>query len=431
MSLLTRSTPVATGQDEPAPLHSPFALGLLAAAQAAMASLLCLLLPVTAFWMASARTTATWSEALRIGADGWLLAHHTGIAVPGGHVGLVPLGLTIVPALWCWAAGRRMGDALRTVTAAGLRRAGLRAICSFVGCYAVLVAVVSLVAASPVARPLSGQAVLGGAVLATLAAGTALLRSLLSGSRRSAASVLADGLRLPATVRRAVPAAVVALGIWLAAGAFVVALALVLGRDRVIALHHALDPGGLGGAGLTLSQVALLPVAVLWGAAWVAGPGFAVGAGTAVTPATTTLGPLPAFPLLGGLPEPGTHASAVAIVIALPVAGGALAGWWLRRAAGTEQGSRRRDLVDSAVVGALAGAGAGLLVSLASGPAGPGRMAEVGAHVPLVALSVAGEVAAGCVIAILLLPRVQSRAPAQLEGFVSRVRSLIRSSKSR
>ena len=437
MSLLTRSTPVSREGELPAPpLHSPFVLGLLSGAQAATASLLCVLLPVVGAWMVSPRTTASWSEALRLGADGWLLAHHTGIAVPAGHVGLVPLGLTLVPALWCWGAGRRMGEALRTVTPEGLRHAGLRAICSFVGCYAVLLAVVSLIAASPVARPVSGQALLGGAVLATVTAGPALLRSLLSASRRSAAAVVADGLRLPATVRRAVPAAVVALGTWLAAGALAVAVALVLGRDRVIALHEALDPGNLGGAALNLSQMAFVPVVVLWAAAWVAGPGFAVGAGSSITPGATALGPLPAFPLLGGLPEPGTHHVAVGAVIALPVIAGALAGWWLRRAAGDS--ARGRDVVDALVVAALAGAGAGLLVSLASGPAGPGRMAEMGASAPLVALAVAGEVAAGCVAAVLLLPRRGTAtgrpdvgAGRQLDGFGSWVRSLIRSSKSR
>ncbi|HZI96069.1 MAG TPA: DUF6350 family protein [Actinomycetales bacterium] len=431
MSLLTRSAPDLRESELPdPPLHSPFVLGLLSGGQAATASLLCVLLPVVGAWMVAPRTTATWSEALRLGADGWLLAHHTGIAVPAGHIGLVPLGLTLVPALWCWGAGRRMGAALRTVTPAGLRHAGVRAMCSFVGCYAVLVAVVSLVAASPVARPVSGQALLGGAVLATLSAGPALLRSLLSGSRRSAAAVLADGLRLPATVRRAAPAAAVALGTWLAAAALATAVALVLGRERVLALHQALDPGTLGGVALTVSQVALVPIAVLWAAAWVAGPGFAVGAGTAVAPGATTLGPLPAFPLLGGLPEPGTHHAALGAVIAVPVLAGALAGWWLRRS--DRESSRRRDVGDALVVALLAGIGAGLLMSLVSGPAGPGRMAEMGPSAPLVALAVAGEVAAGCVAAVLLLPRRRAVAAGrQPLGLGSWVSSLIRSSKSR
>ena len=319
-----------------------------------------------------------------------------------------------------------MGIALRAVAPPGMRRAGVRALSSFVGAYAVLVAVVSLVTATPEARPLSGQALLGGAVLATLSAGPALLRALLAASRRPASSVLADGVNLPPTLRRAVPATIVALGAWLAAGAVAAAAALVAGHERVLALHQALDPGALGGAALTLSQLALAPVAVLWGAAWVAGPGFVVGAGSSITPAATALGPLPAFPLLGGLPEPGAHHPAMVAVLALPVLAGVLAGWYLRRGGG-RQAPVRRDLVDTVVVALLSGAAAGLLAGLASGPAGPGRMAEVGPPVGLVALAVAVEVAAGCVAAVLLLPRGSRGQP----GWVGkRVSSATRSSNS-
>lgn len=441
MSLLTRTAPDRPpGPDLAAPvLRSPFVLGLLSAGQAATASLLCLLLPAVGAWMASARTTATWSEALRIGADGWLLAHHTGIAVPAGHVGIVPLGLTLVPALLCWGAGRRMGLVLQTVAPAGLRRAGVRALSSFVGCYAVLVAVVGLVAATPEARPLSGQALLGGAALAALTAGPALVRALLTASRRSASTVVADGLRLPGTVRRAVPAAGVAVCSWLAAGALVTAFALVTGYDRVLALHQALDPGGFGGLGLTLTQLALVPVTVIWGAAWLAGPGFAVGAGSSVTPAATVLGPLPAFPLLGGLPEPGTHHGALVLVVAVPVLAGVLAGWFLRRSPGPadEVRSRRSELVDVLAVGALSGLVAGVLAWLGSGPVGPGRMAEIGPSAGLVAGAVAAEVAAGCLTAVLLVPKRSTR-PSGLvvasRGQLSRVgrfvSSATRSSKS-
>ena len=44
-------------------------------------------------------------------------------------------------------------------------------------------------------------------------------------------------------------------------------------------------------------------VVALLGAAYLSGPGFAVGVGTEVSPLTSTLGPLPAVPALGALPD--------------------------------------------------------------------------------------------------------------------------------
>ena len=62
--------------------------------------------------------------------------------------------------------------------------------------------------------------------------------------------------------------------------------------------------------------------------AFVAGPGFAVGAGTAVSPAGTQLGVIPGVPVLGALPESSTPW--LLLLALLPVALGALAGWITR-----------------------------------------------------------------------------------------------------
>jgi hypothetical protein len=59
----------------------------------------------------------------------------------------------------------------------------------------------------------------------------------------------------------------------------------------------------LGGAVLSLGQLVYLPTLIVWGASFAAGPGFAVGAGTAVSPAGTTLGVLPGIPSLGLIPD--------------------------------------------------------------------------------------------------------------------------------
>ena len=98
------------------------------------------------------------------------------------------------------------------------------------------------------------------------------------------------------------------------------------------------------------------------------------------------------------------------------------------------------DLLDTACVVGVAGLGALALAALSSGPAGPGRMAELGPSPVLVALAVAAEVGAGCVAAVLLLPRHEGTrvssndlvlaARTQLGDGLRRVRSMIRRSNS-
>lgn len=411
MTVLTRPpvpSPPGPPRQPVAPLRSPVSIGLLGAAQAATASLLCVLAPVVAIWMTATATHASAADAVRVGVDAWLLAHHGGIAVTGGQIGLLPWGLTLLAAWCCWDAGRRMGLAL---LAGGPRspRSGRPALVAFTAGYAALAAVAALLADVPAARPILWQGVVGAGALAALTAGPALTRSLLAGGGRPAATDLADLARLPLLLRRALPAAVVALALWLAAGSLATVLALVTGRERVLATYAALEPGAVGGAGLTLAQLVLVPVAVVWGAAWVAGPGFAVGVGTSLTPAATTLGALPALPVLGALPEPGEQPWPAWLAVLLPVLAGAVAAlWWLRAKADDPGGNRwRRHLPDVATVAALAGLGAGVLAWLASGPAGPGRLGQVGPEPVPVALAVAAQVLVGGLVTVLLRGRVR------------------------
>jgi len=111
-------------------------------------------------------------------------------------------------------------------------------------------------------------------------------------------------------------------------GALAFAVSLVLRGGEVIALFEAAHVDALGATMITLAQIAYLPTLVIWGLAFVAGPGFAVGAGTAVSPAGTQLGVIPGIPVLGALPESTTPW--LLLLALLPVGLGALAGWIAR-----------------------------------------------------------------------------------------------------
>jgi hypothetical protein len=135
-----------------------------------------------------------------------------------------------------------------------------------------------------------------------------------------------------------------------------------------------------GGLLYTVLVGAVAPNAALLSSSYLLGPGFAVGAGTLVSPAAVSLGPLPAFPLLAALPDPGTPPAWLAALVAPPVAA-AVAGSVL---------TLRRHPTLGYDVGLLRGTGAGVLggllvtvlVALGGGAVGPGRMTVLGAALP-------------------------------------------------
>lgn len=370
---------------------------------AAALSLLAVSLPVLLAWVASSQTSATWGDAVRVAADGWLLLHHVALLVPGGSLSLAPLALSAVPATACWFAGRRVaaGHPVDDLVPAARRRGApaLRAlppaVAAMAGGYALVLTLAAALARSAEVRPVLWQAVVAGFILPALVGGTSALRT----ERTAPAAALAGVLHLPGRVRRcARPAAMIvaALG---ALGALAVAGSLVGHHERVLALHSSLDPGVVGGAVLTIGQVGLVPNLVLYAVAWLAGPGFAVGAGTSVTPAGSTLDLLPLVPVLGAVPPPGALPAVLGAVVALPVLVGAAAGWFVAARQHPATTAVRTVVADALAAAGLAAGALALASALAGGAAGPGRFAAVGASPWKVGLVLAAELAVGAVAA--------------------------------
>ncbi len=395
------SQQVTTGPPEVPP--SVLGASLLSALQAAAASLAVVLVPVVAAWIATTGGATTWTDVVRLGVDLWVLAQHGGIVIPGGHVGMVPLGLTVVPLLACWYSGRRLARALDPHgerIAAGLSRARpafppMRALAVFAAAYALIVGIAAAVAGSDSARPIPGQAFLGAGVVATVAGGV--------GAGVYRVGTLRVALRrasrpLPAWVRDWLRPVGVALGLLLICSLVLLAGLLVVHRDRVITLHRALQPDLTGGVVLVLAQLLLLPNLVLWVASVIAGPGFAIGAGTSVTTSSVVLGPLPAVPVLGALPSPGAVPQAAGALVLLPVLAGMVVG---RRLLPRAQPLWWRPLVDVVGVAVLLGATFTLLAWLSGGPAGPGRLAVTGPVAWRAGLALAAEVGTGALLTVV------------------------------
>ena len=140
---------------------------------------------------------------------------------------------------------------------------------------------------------------------------------------------------------------------------------------------------------------------MLWGVAFVAGPGFALGVDSAVTPAATQVGAIPGIPILGIVPESTT--TWLLLLVLLPVGVGAMTGGILRSqmsGRGGREPLAPRATVAVAVAVLTGGVGA-LIAVFSSGSLGPGRLAETGPQPGPLALALGLEVLVG--LAILLL----------------------------
>lgn len=190
----------------------------------------------------------------------------------------------------------------------------------------------------------------------------------------------------------------------LGAGALAVTVAVAFGAAEVVALFESLRVDALGATVLTAAHLVFLPTLVIWAVAWLAGPGFAVGTGTSVSPAGTELGVVPGIPAFGILPENVSVWALVVVII--PVAAGAFAGWAVRSRIVWDDGDiplLPRAAIAVGVAGVAAAFGA-VVGALASGSIGPGRLADAGPHPGWFALALAAEVFIGAAI-LLLSPR--------------------------
>ncbi|MBI3686136.1 MAG: hypothetical protein HY241_02140 [Actinobacteria bacterium] len=320
---------------------------------------------------------ASAADALRLAAQGWLLAHRARLDLVAGEVGLVPLGLTALVAGLLYRAGSGLGRALRV---AELGTAA-RAVVALSGCYAAVVVITTGLADTPTVRVDPARTLLGAGAIAVISGGLGLLRGSPLGARLL--TELPDGARLAGRFAAVSTAIVIAAGAVLAGGS------LAFHHRRAAELSHALAPGLVDGIGLTLLGLVLVPNAAVWGAAYAVGPGFAVGAGTSVTPLSATAGPVPAFPLLAAVPAGGLPPLLVVAVLAVPVLAAVLGGIAVGRVRGPTGRAIRSVLAGSL----LAGLGLAVLAWLAGGPLGFGRLAVFGPVFWRVGLAAAAELA--------------------------------------
>src|SRR4051812_44397559 len=322
-------------------------VGVIAATWAVCAGLVATAVPVLLVWAADARSGSGAAAAMRTAGQVWLVAHGTGVEVPGGAVGLTPLGLLALPiALLLRAAGH----GARECRVTSLRGAAQLAAAMAVP-YGVLAAIVAALAATHDVHPVPWQALLAGCAVGGLGG--------LAGALRGAGLWPAVLPALPARAVRLLIGAAASVSVIVGFGALLAGGSLVTHMGRAGDLTAATAPGKVGGIALLVVGISLVPNAAIWGAAWLAGPGFHLGIGTAVGPYGTTLGPVPSLPLLAALPGP-VPGWLGPLAMCVPIAAGALAGVLVVRRFGSA------DWPVGAAGGGLGGAAGG------GGPAGCG-----------------------------------------------------------
>ena len=361
---------------------------------------------MAAVWATNGFGGTEFSSVAAMSAHLWLLIHGVPLdlsAVFGASAGtmtLVPLGLSVLPLLFCYRSGRRLarasyeGEFLIPVLSGSVTYA---LICSAVYGWA-----------SPSPKPLqvlnAALVPLGIVVVGLMWGGYREARSLSRMVGVDTAEQISQmsqysrwaGSYAWAVVRAAVVAAVAFVGL----GALLLALGILGGWSQVVATYQELHAGPVGDTAVTLLQLGFLPNLVIYAMAWSTGAGFAFGAGTSIGLTSSNAGSLPMLPILGAVPE--SLGSTGLLGLLVPVAAGAIAGWWFLR-----EGEDHLDewvalkvpfrplsaLLSSLALGVLTG----LLTSLAAlwlgwisyGSLGVGRFTEVGAE----PLSFAGHTA--------------------------------------
>ncbi len=375
-----------TRRDESSPgepgrtLSASAALG---GALAAVVSLvLCMALALTAWFLADAGAHGTTTDALRVGAGAWLVGHGSHLTLAGLPLGIVPLGLTAGMVLTAFRSGRRAARGAVPVTDDRVLGGG---IATFTCAYVVLAVVICLVAGTSDASPSLGRTILGAILVAGLGGGAGLA----VGTGRFDAQVEA----VPDWVRDVVVGAFVGALSLFAAGALLVLVSLLFSFNEAATILSQLHLSTGDALTYTVVMALLSPNVSLLGSAYLLGPGFAIGTGTTVSPTAVSLGAIPAFPVLAALPHEGATPGWLVIAMGAPAVCAAMGVVRARRTGSA------LPLDIAALRGAGAGMGAGVLItiaiSLAGGPMGTGRMADIGAQTTEILVFATGIMSVG------------------------------------
>jgi hypothetical protein len=261
-------------------------------------------------WATAGSTNGNTSDPIRAAIWLWLGAHHLAFQLTisagaaTGWLTYLPLGALIFPILAIRSGFKRTIERLdNDYQSVALART------LFITLYTVITAVIALLVTTDGVKPVWYLTPLVIIPITTLSVLSAERRKFSSQPIFFASRILAALLGF----------AFLALGI-----------SLLLNFATVKNLTQVLEPGILGGLLLLILNFLYLPNAAVATIGYFAGPGFAIGNGTIISPLSYQVPEIPALPILGALPT-GRFPLALIAVLIFVIAGVALTSWTLNQ----------------------------------------------------------------------------------------------------
>ena len=355
-------------------------------------------------WLSAPESGGGLADALGVSTAMWFIGTGGRVVASGVPLEVVPLGFWAI-AVWLTVIALRhtLRIAHRGERGTRWRQALSREVLPlFAAGYAVPVVALGLASVLGPARP-TVAGLVGVFSVPLAAVGVVLTRP----EEPEAPVVASLAEPVPLWLRRGLRPGLWAAAALLAAGAMVVLVALGWRFGTIVGLQQSVDAGWFGGLLLVLAQLLYLPTLAVWGVAWLAGPGFQVATGGAVTVSGAEPGLLPLVPVLGAVPPEASYPAWVTAALLVPVAVGGFAGWRAARAWSRLASWRVKAYSCLTAVGTAA-----LLVSvltvLSSGAMGVDRLAALGTNPLLVGLALFCELALGALAYLLVdLVRLQ------------------------
>lgn len=325
-------------------------------------------------WATAGSASGTTSDPIRAALWIWLAAHHvhfdlalspSGVA---GYLSYLPLGALLLPIAALRAGFKRVVSKLDGDFS---NLTGVRLF--FALFYSTLTALVALFSSSTGVKPQWWMAAIFAFILAL------------------GSSFIADR-----SVNLAVPVilALRIVALLLGLGFLIFTIAFFINFNQATLITEVLAPGIFGSLLLLILNLLYLPNAALAALSYISGAGFAVGAGTHLSPITQDIGQIPALPLLAGLPVNSNKWFLLLSLVIIAI--GALLGYWTIT---LQERTAWQSFFILVVMLAL-------LAYLASGSLITEAMGAVGLSIWQFILAVGGQLLIG-LLAIKFIPRMK------------------------
>lgn len=319
------------------PLWMQGAIELLMTAVLSFATVLILLVAV---WFAGGFNDASLLGVSQLSSQIWLLIHgvpldlnipqHGSFAAVSGTFSLIPLGLTLVPLALCFRSGRRLAQASYEgqfwvpLVSGSLTYLAISLALSLFSSTATVTTHPLLAFLVPL------WVVLLGTICGAWFESRSLARMIGVNAAEWVGKFSQYSRWAGSYVWAVLRSSLVALLAFIAGGALLFALTVLYNWNDILAVYQLLSAGAVGDTAVTLLQLGIVPNLIIWAMAWSTGAGFSFGEGTIANLSQTSVGAMPALPVLGAIPQPIDPFSYLAVLA--PILAGALAGWWFFRA---------------------------------------------------------------------------------------------------